>query len=391
MKKIVPTDNKPILLWLENPDSQTMEQAVNLASLPFIHHHIAIMPDAHVGYGMPIGGVAATIDRVIPNAVGVDIGCGVCAVQTSLQSVKKSALKPILNSIRQRIPTGFKHHKKARNSNLMPSPDEGEILSKLPVISKEFKNGLFQLGTLGGGNHFIEIQKGSDNRIWIMIHSGSRNIGYQVAKHYNRIAVEKCKREGDKLSVKWQLCSLPLHSKEGRNYLREMNYCVRFAAKNRKEMMKKLQGILKENYPDIVFSPAIDIAHNYAAAEKHFGREVIVHRKGSTRAGAGELGIIPGSQGSTSYIVRGKGNPESFCSCSHGAGRKLGRKQARRQLNLKEEIARLERQNILHSIRGKRDLDEAAGAYKNIEKVMADQQDLVDVVTALTPLAVVKA
>ena len=345
------TDNKPILLWLENPDSQTMEQAVNLASLPFIHHHIAIMPDAHVGYGMPIGGVAATIDRVIPNAVGVDIGCGVCAVQTSLQSVKKSALKPILKSVRQRIPTGFKHHKKARDSNLMPSTDKGEILSELPVISKEFKNGLFQLGTLGGGNHFIEIQKGSDNRIWIMIHSGSRNIGYQVAKHYNRIAVKKCTREGDKLSVKWQLCSFPLHSKEGRNYLREMDYCVRFAAKNRQEMMKKLQGILKENFPDIVFSPAIDIAHNYAAAENHFGREVIVHRKGATRAVDGELGIIPGSQGSTSYIVRGKGNPESFCSCSHGAGRKLGRKQARRQLNLKEEIARLERQNILQRYR----------------------------------------
>ncbi len=391
MKKTVPTSNKPILLWLDNIDSQTMEQAVNLANLPFIHHHIAIMPDAHVGYGMPIGGIAATIERVIPNAVGVDIGCGVCAVQTSLENIKKSALKSILSSVRQRIPTGFKHHKKARNSSLMPEPTEGVALSRLPVISKEFQNGLFQLGTLGGGNHFIEIQKGDDNHIWIMIHSGSRNIGYQVAKHYNRIAVEKCKRKGDKLSVKWQLCSLPASSTEGRNYLREMNYCASFAANNRKEMMKGIQEILNENYPDIAFSPAIDIAHNYAATEQHFGREVIVHRKGATRTAAGEPGIIPGSQGSTSYIVRGKGNPESFCSCSHGAGRKLGRKQARRQLDLKEEIARLERQNILHSVRGKRDLDEAAGAYKNIEKVMSSQQDLVDIVIALTPLAVIKA
>ena len=226
--------------------------------------------------------------------------------------------------------------------------------------------------------------------IWLMIHSGSRNIGYQVANHYNRLAQKFNKAAGMKTPAKWQLDHLPLQSDAGRMYLREMKYCVEFAAARRQVMMRTVQAILLELEPSTSYSPGLDVAHNYASLEHHFGKEVMVHRKGATRAEAGDLGIIPGSQGSTSYIVRGLGNRESFCSCSHGAGRKLGRKQAQRQLDLKKEISHLEQKGILHAIRHKRDLDEAAGAYKDIREVMKNQRDLVEVVTALRPLAVVK-
>jgi tRNA-splicing ligase RtcB len=227
-----------------------------------------------------------------------------------------------------------------------------------------------------------------------MIHSGSRNIGYQVANHYNRLAVAYNKQLGPKhpaqIPANWQLDYLPILSEVGQCYLKEMNYCVQFAAANRWAMMQRVSEILLDFEPSVSFSPAFDVAHNYASREYHFGKEVWVHRKGATRAAAGETGIIPGSQGSSSYIVRGRGNKESFCSSSHGAGRRLGRKQAQRQLDLKDEIRHLEQQGILHAIRHKRDLDEAAGAYKDIAKVMGNQRDLVEVITILKPLAVVK-
>ncbi len=272
----------------------------------------------------------------------------------------------------------------------MPKFTEKLTEKELPVVSREYDNGRMQLGTLGGGNHFIEWQKGDDDHIWLMIHSGSRNIGYQVAGHYNKLAIAYNQAHGAKIPPKWQLDGLPLPSDMGRRYLKEMNYCVQFAAANRREMMQRACEILLDFEPSVSFSPALDVAHNYASLEYHFGKEVLVHRKGATQAVAGQTGIIPGSQGSTSYIVRGLGNKESFSSCSHGAGRKLGRKQAQRQLDLKEEIHHLEQQGIVHSIRNKRDLDEAAGAYKDITKVMNNQRDLVQIITTLKPLAVVK-
>ena len=339
---------------------------------------------------MPIGGVAATRGVVIPNAVGVDIGCGVCGVQTSLHHLEKKILKKVLQGIRQEIPLGFKHHKKPQSIDKMPTLQRGLQEEELPVVSREFDNGRRQLGTLGGGNHFIELQRGDDGYIWIMIHSGSRNIGYQVAKHYNRLAMDYNKSHGAKVHAKWQLDYLPVGSKKGQSYLKEMNYCVEFAAASRKAMMQSFQNILQDFEPSVEYSSAIDIAHNYAAEEKHFGQDLIGHRKGATRAATGETGIIPGSQGSVSYIVRGKGRAESFSSCSHGAGRKLGRKQAQRQLDLKKEVSHLEKLGVIHSIRHKKDLDEAAGAYKDITEVMKNQRDLVEILTTLTPLAVVK-
>jgi tRNA-splicing ligase RtcB len=390
MIRTITSEKIPIKLWLEEIDSDTLEQARNLANLPFTHHHVAVMPDAHVGYGMPIGGVAATRGVVIPNAVGVDIGCGVCAVQTSLSHVERPQLKKILQTIRRNIPLGFKHHKKPQTTARMPELRERRPEKNLPIVSREFEKGQLQLGTLGGGNHFIEIQQGDDEYIWLMIHSGSRNLGYQVANHYNRLAKQFNKAHGMKIPAKWQLDYLPLHSKTAQSYLKEMNYCVKFAAANRLAMMQTVRDILLDFEPSTSFSPALDVAHNYASQERHFAEDVLVHRKGATRAEAGDTGIIPGSQGSTSYIVRGLGNKESFCSCSHGAGRKLGRKQAQRQLDLKKEISRLEQQGILHTIRHKKDLDEAAGAYKDIRQVMDNQHDLVEVITTLKPLAVVK-
>lgn len=390
MEKTIKTEKKPIKLWLPDLDPDTLQQAKNLANMPGIHSHVAIMPDAHVGYGMPIGGIAATDGIVIPNAVGVDIGCGMCAVKTSLDSIDRDRLKSILALVRQTVPLGFKHHKKPQSPAHMPKPPRGMTLQDMPVVKKEYDSARYQVGTLGGGNHFIEIQQDQVGYIWLMIHSGSRNIGYKVASHYNKRAEENNKRKGMEIPAKWQLAYLETESDIGRLYLAEMNYCVDFALCNRALMMERVIDAVQQVCAPVSFGEMLNVAHNYAAFESHNGREVLVHRKGATRAGQNQLGIIPGSQGATSYIVRGLGNEESFSSCSHGAGRRLGRKQAQRQLDLHHEISLLEKQHILHAIRGKRDLEEASSAYKDIEEVISRQQDLVTPVTTLQPLAVIK-
>jgi tRNA-splicing ligase RtcB len=348
------------------------------------------MPDAHFGYGMPIGGVMATEGVIVPNAVGVDIGCGMCAQRTSLTDISSEKLKAIVAGIRKYIPLGFKHHKKRQDPARMPKVGLGYQQNDLHVLSREYNNALTQLGTLGGGNHFIEIQKGSDGYIWIMVHSGSRNLGFKVANFYNRLASDINARQGSSIPKKWQLAFLPLSSESGRQYQAEMQFCVEFALVNRQLMMERIQDVFMAIVSPVSFSSFINIAHNYAALERHFHKYVVVHRKGATSARNGEFGIIPGSQGAPSYVVKGKGNSESFESCSHGAGRRMGRKEAQRKLDLKTEVRKLEEQGILHSIRGRKDLDEAAGAYKEIDQVIENQLDLVEVVVSLRPLAVVK-
>ena len=407
MKKVVfnKGEGLPIKLWLDDIEDGALDQAKNLAKLPFAFKHIAIMPDAHQGYGMPIGGVMATKGVVIPNAVGVDIGCGMCAVKTSLTDIDVDTLKKIMGEIRKAIPVGFSHQSKKQDESLMPvaidSCREAEKFHafNLPICEdQEHQSALKQLGTLGGGNHFIEIQKGSDGYIWIMIHSGSRNLGFKVAKHYNDIAIELNKKWFSSVPKEHELAFLPLDSEEGQAYLREMQYCVDFALANRKLMMERIQSIFADifDYPNTVSgrqqdgSDGINIAHNYAKMENHFGKNVMVHRKGATLARKGTIGIIPGSQGTKSYIVKGLGNPESFDSCSHGAGRRMGRKQAIRELNLNDEVKKLNDQGIVHSIRYEKDLDEASGAYKDISTVMNNQKDLVEIVVELQPLAVIK-
>lgn len=388
MKQVIVTEKLPIKLWLDDIDDGAFEQARNLANLPFLYRHVAVMPDAHQGYGMPIGGVMASEEVVIPNAVGVDIGCGMCAVRTSLATLSSEQLKQILAEIRKTVPLGFSHHKHKQDPRFMPKPEGA--LADLPVVASEYQSALTQLGTLGGGNHFIEIQKGDDGRIWLMVHSGSRNLGFKVANYYNHLAMNLNRQWGSHIPKGWQLAFLPVASAEGQSYLREMRYCVAFAFANRKMMMERIKDAVLAVAAPVFFEPMITIAHNYAAMELHFGKHVLVHRKGATSAREGEIGIIPGSQGSPSYIVRGKGNPESFESCAHGAGRKMGRKQAQRQLDLEREKKRLDDQGIIHAVRSTRDLDEAAGAYKDIDEVIENQLDLVEVLVSLRPLAVIK-
>jgi tRNA-splicing ligase RtcB (3'-phosphate/5'-hydroxy nucleic acid ligase) len=388
MKYINEENALVIKSWCDTPEESAIEQARNLARLPFAFKQICLMPDAHMGYGMPIGGVLATQSVIVPNAIGVDIGCGMCATRTSLQAtdLSKDTLKKIMGEIRKAIPVGFVHHQKKQSINDVPVRSDKE---DLPIVEREFENALTQVGTLGGGNHFIEIQKGDDGNIWIMIHSGSRNLGLQVAKHYNNIAIDMDAEYFSVVPESWQLAFLPSCEKLGDMYWSEMNYCVEFAFANRKLMMNRICQIIGTE-TNAAFFPMINIAHNYARRENHFGKNVIVHRKGATSAKEGEIGIIPGSQGASSYIVVGKGNPESFASCSHGAGRKMGRKEAKATLNLEEEKRKMEEKGILHTIRGKDDLDEAPGSYKDIDIVMAEQANLVDIKVKLTPLACIK-
>ncbi len=389
MEKIISTEKIPIKLWLKNIDAGALSQAFNLANHPKAFHHIALMPDTHVGFGMPIGGVLATKDVIIPNAVGVDIGCGICAVRTNLNEIPFEVLKGIISVVRKLIPVGFKHHKHKQKSELMSDP-ANYTKDRLPIVEQEYRSALYQIGTLGGGNHFIEIQKGDDGFIWLMVHSGSRNIGYKVANHYNKLAKSLNEKWKSSIPRKWDLAYLPLDDKHGQIYKHEMQFCIDFAFANRKLMMEKIKEAVSNHINDISFGSMLNIAHNYASEEKHFGKQVIIHRKGATKANKQTIGIVPGSQGTKSYIVRGKGNADSFNSCAHGAGRRLGRRQAQRQLDIEQERRLLEDKKIIHSLHSKRDLDEAPSAYKDISLVMKNQEDLVETLTELTPLAVVK-
>lgn len=386
MKQVISTEKIPIKLWLDDIEDGALTQAKNLANLPFAFKHISIMPDSHQGFGMPIGGVMATENVIVPNAVGVDIGCGMCAVKTSLEEIDRETLKTIMGEIRQTVPVGFNHHKEKQDEKLMP-----ELKGKYTIVEQQYEAALTQIGTLGGGNHFIEIQRGSDGHIWIMIHSGSRNFGLKNADFYNKKAIEINEKYFSEIPRKWELAFLPLDGEDGQMYLREMQYAVEFALANRKLMMDKIIDIFRFNFgSDITFDTMINIAHNYASLENHFGKNVWIHRKGATLAREGIIGIIPGSQGSKSYIVRGLGNKESFESCSHGAGRKMGRKEAIKTLDLGAEIQRLNDMGVIHSVRGQTDLDEAPSAYKDIDIVMANQKDLVEILIELLPLAVIK-
>ncbi len=385
--KIFLENRIPIKMWADKIEKGALGQARNLASLPFAFKHIALMPDVHTVLGMPIGGVLATKGVVVPNAVGVDIGCGMCAIRTSLRvkDISRKSISRVISLVKDCVPVGFDHHAEMQDESLLP---EGYDLETLPYVKNLLMAASKQIGTLGGGNHFIEIQKSTDGEVWIMIHSGSRNIGKKVAERYGKIA--KMLNERWYSDVVEGLEFLPIEAHEAQNYWREMNWCVDFALCNRKRIMEQVCEAMRSVYPSVKFDEMINIAHNYAAWEEHFGQKVIVHRKGATRARLGEIGIIPGSQGSKSYIVRGLGNKESFMSCSHGAGRVLGRREACRVLDLQSEINKMNTLGIIHGIHEIRDLDEAPSAYKNIDTVMANQRDLVEPIVELSLIAVIK-
>jgi tRNA-splicing ligase RtcB len=389
MQKVISTEGVPIKLWLDEVEKDALTQAINLANLPFAFKHVSLMPDTHFGYGMPIGGVFAAKNVIIPNAVGVDIGCGMCAVKTNIEtaSIERKQLTQIMKGLRELIPLGLKNHKERQDENLMPQDFD---IDNLLIVKRQYLAALKQIGTLGGGNHFIEFQRCNNGFLWIMIHSGSRNFGLRVAEYYHKIAKELNELYFSSIDPKIDLAFLPFKTDVAYMYYKEMQYCVAFALANRKLMMNRIQEVVSTVFNNAVFDPMINIAHNYAAWEEHFGEKVIVHRKGATSAKVGEIGIIPGSQGTKSYIVEGLGNPESFMSSSHGAGRKMGRATAIRELNLEEEKRKLDEQGIIHAIRGKSDLEEAASAYKDISQVMNFQKDLVKINVELSPLAVIK-
>lgn len=380
----------PVYIWTDDIEESAMKQIANLASLPFVHHHLAIMPDVHTGMGMPIGGVLACVDAVIPNAVGVDIGCGMCAVRTSwkVSDIPVEVLrKKIMAGVRSRIPLGMAHHQWMQDEKYLP---EGYDIDKMEIVSRRYNAIHHEVGTLGGGNHFIEFQKDTDDNLWIMIHSGSRNLGKQVCDYYNDIAAKLNRMYHSSVPADYRLAFLPQGTREFGMYWNEMKYCIDFAYCNRKLMMERIEEVVSDALPGIEFEPMINIAHNYASQEHHFDKDVFVHRKGATLATEGTVGIIPGSQGTASYIVEGLGNPASFNSCSHGAGRVLSRTAAIKTLDMKTEVKRLESQGIIHAIRNQNDMQEASGAYKDIETVISNELDLVRIRERLLPVAVIK-
>ena len=383
-------NDRHVKIWTDNVEESAMRQIENLTTLPFLFHHLAIMPDVHAGMGMPIGGVLACNDAVIPNAVGVDIGCGMCAVKTSwkLENITPEVLrKKIMRGIRKRIPLGMDHHKEPQDEAYLPT---GHDIDKTVIVKQRHISITKEVGTLGGGNHFIELQKDEEGTLWIMIHSGSRNLGARVGEHYNKIARDLNEKWHSVVKPELRLSFLPRGTKEFEMYWNEMRFCIDFAFCNRRLMMQRIEEVIADALPGIEFEPMINIAHNYAAFEHHYGEDVIVHRKGATLAREGIVGIIPGSQGTASYIVEGLGNPESFCSCSHGAGRVMSRTAAIKTLDMAAEVAQLEAKGIVHAIRCQDDMQEASGAYKDIEAVIKNELDLVKIKTRLLPIAVIK-
>jgi len=295
----------PILSWCEDIDEGALEQAYNLAAHPIVFHHVALMPDCHKGFGMPIGGVIACENAIVPNAVGVDISCGMIAAKTniSINEIDSRAIGGILNSLRRRIPVGFHHHRKDQDwDGFDDAPD-------IPIIQQELASARKQLGTLGGGNHFIEIQAGDDGHVWLMLHSGSRNIGYKIAKTYNKIAIKLCNMWHSQLppgNGEDSLAFLPIGSREAKEYIEAMKFAMRFAEASRLLMMKGFLRSFKDETSGEL-EQTININHNFANLENHFGRNVWVHRKGATQAKKGQLGIIPGclAQGTRILLANG--------------------------------------------------------------------------------------
>ena len=385
--KVIETERIPIKIWSDLVEDGAIEQAKSLANLPFSRKWVAIMPDTHQGYGMPIGGVVATENVVIPNAVGVDIGCGMKARKTNITEIDKETLKKILNQIQRDIPTGFAHQQKPQivSDELMDMTKQlsydnvafREIVSKMPE----------QMGTLGGGNHFIEIQKGDDGHIWIMLHSGSRGIGKMTCDYYNNLA-EKLNKQWHSYEAK-ELAFLPMETAQGMEYIQAMRIGMRFAEENRLHMLERITEAMRKFIPNMEVEEAIDTHHNYASLEHHYGSDYLVHRKGAVRA-VGKV-IIPGSMGTYSYIGEGLQNPESFWSCSHGAGRRMGRKEATRQFTAQSIIEEMRIKDIeLYKVKKEDVAEECAAAYKDIDEVMENQSNLVKPLVKLRPIGVVK-
>lgn len=385
-------DGIPIITYLDELEDGARQQAEWCARLPHAFHHIALMPDAHQGFAMPVGGVMALNGAVMPNAVGVDIGCGMIAARTDLEcKTVQPHLQNLADAVLSRIPVGFEHHSKPQMgatvsvANVKGS-EKRKLKERMPVLAELANEVPYQLGSLGGGNHFIEFQSDEEGILWVMLHSGSRNIGLRIANAYHKIAKQYCSGLGFPGDYAFLTLDLP----EAEQYLTEMEWAMDFAAESRAHMMETILEILDEfNGKPVQKAFEVQTHHNYAAWEEHYGQEVLVHRKGAVRAEEGEHVIIPGSMGANSYIAVGKGYEESFRSCSHGAGRQKGRKQAKKEISLMEFEKQM-RGIVIATPKINRIIDEAPSAYKNIDRVMEQQQHMVEIAYRLTPLAVVK-
>lgn len=383
--------NIPVKVWAEADDLKgqagALTQAYDLANHPMAFKHVALMPDFHQGFGMPIGGVAAIDRAIIPNAVGTDIGCGMMAVNTHIEldhAVHDALFDQWRKHVYDLVPCGKGRYQ--LNDQPLPSlPADANVRNKLfPIIDGMGGTVARMMGTLGDGNHFIELDADEAGEIWVMVHSGSRGVGAAICKHYDGLAKKLCKEWG--VDVPQGLAHLPVSSQEGQDYLREMQWAMEFAEDNRASMMNKaiaaltMVGLMPQYGDEIVHTH-----HNYAAQEHHFGGNPYVHRKGAVRA-HGRV-IIPGSMGTASYICEGLANPESFESCSHGAGRVMSRTEANKTITHEQAVASMA--GVSYGIRAG-NYDEMPAAYKDVDTVIARQADLVSVVHRLTPLAVVK-
>ena len=407
--QLIETEGAPIKAWTRGVpvEDVALAQLRNVAALPFIHRHVAAMPDLHWGLGATVGSVIPCKGAIVPAAVGVDIGCGMMAVRTSLGAHRlPDDLAGMRSEIEAAVPHGRTGGGKAtKDKGAWSEPPEDAlaawsafthrnkplaegletITAKHPKIAGA--NSLNHLGTLGTGNHFIELCLDEADRVWLMLHSGSRGIGNRIGLYF----IERAKREMERWFIRLpdkNLAYLAEGSEHFWDYVRAVGWAQDFARANREVMMARLLGVLGRRFPGLeAGETAIDCHHNYVAREEHFGAEVWVTRKGAVRAGLGELGIIPGSMGVRSYIVRGKGEPESFLSCSHGAGRAMSRTEAKRRFTLADHEA------ATAGVECRKDaevIDETPGAYKDIDAVMAAQSDLVDVVHTLKQIVCVK-
>lgn len=382
----IETDGVPILSWAAFIDEGTLEQAQHLAQLPFAHHHVALMADAHVGYGMPIGGVFAAVGEVLPHAVGLDIGCGVRAWSTNVPVKDALAVRDLVFSdVMRSIPAGREWHGR-------PQDDETGLFERVPnvpLVRAELDRARKQVGSLGGGNHFIELQQDEKGIAWVMVHSGSRNVGKQMAEHYDHVARADNVRRKSPVPPEWGLAHLALDSEEGAEYIDVMNWCLDFAKENRRRMSARIRAALERRLPQLDPGEELDIHHNYAVVETHFGAEVVVHRKGAIHA-VGTV-FVPGSMGTASYVGRGLANADSFESCSHGAGRAMGRREAKKALSVEHVALQLKEAGVRLYKQKKSDIaEEAPEAYKDIAEVMHLQKDLVEPLVRLTPVAVYK-
>ena len=399
--EVIETGYAPIKAWIEGVpvEDEARRQLFNIAALPFIHHHVAIMPDVHFGKGATVGSVIATKAAIVPAAVGVDIGCGMMAVRTTL---KAGDLPDSLHKLRVGIEAAVPHggigikggwKDGVPNAVARRFSDSGlaeglqTLEDKHPAVREA--QSVTHLGSLGGGNHFIEVCLDETDRVWVMLHSGSRGIGnrigtYFIAKARDALERRQLTRPLLDRDLAWLEEGEPLFA----DYVEAVIWAQEFARHNREVMMAATLRVLREQLPPFQMEKqAINCHHNYVEREQHFGEQVWVTRKGAVRAGDGDLGIIPGSMGAKSFIVRGKGNPESFHSCSHGAGRKLSRTAAKARFTLEDHAL------ATAGVECRKDsgvLDETPGAYKDIDAVMAAQSDLVEVVHTLRQVVCVK-